>query len=237
MRYIPFFVLLHLAFVAHAQMRVLVFSKTLGYRHTSIREGKLALIALGQQSGFAVDTTENAEDIVSERLAEVHAVVFLSTTGNVLNSTQERALQQFVEGGGGFMGIHAAADTEYDWPWYGQMLGGYFKSHPKTQQARLVRVKPFGRALLPNPWLRTDEWYNYRGLSKKIRVLFEVDESSYVGGENGVHHPISWTNRMGKGRIFYTGMGHTPESFADENFLSHLRDGMEFVLKRKLESK
>src|SRR6186713_314452 len=116
--------------------RVLVFSKTKGYRHESIEVGKAALQALGAQKGFAVDTTEVAEDFNEENLKKYRAVVFLSTTQDVLDPLQQNAFMRYIQGGGGFVGIHAAADTEYDWWWYGKLVGAYFKSHPKTQEAK-----------------------------------------------------------------------------------------------------
>ncbi len=214
-----------------AQHRILVFSKTTGYRHASIGAGKLALMVLGRANKIEMDTTERAHVFTKQNLAGYDAVIFLSTTGDVLNSPQEAAFQEYIENGGGFVGIHAAADTEYDWPWYGQLVGAYFKSHPKIQGARLVRAKAFGSAQLPDVWTRTDEWYNYRYVSEGLDVLYNLDESSYNGGENGTVHPISWLNYMKNGRVFYTGMGHTSESFSEPGFLAHLLDGIEFVLK------
>src|SRR5690606_24583549 len=119
-------------------------------------------------------------------LKNYQAVVFLNTTGNVLNSPQQAAFERYIQAGGGYAGIHAAADTEYEWPWYGKLAGGYFLSHPQIQEA-MVRVHDDSHPAsshLPKEWRRTDEWYNYKNLNPDIRVLASIDESSYSGGTN-----------------------------------------------------
>ena len=119
--------------------KVLVFSKTKGYRHEAIGVGKETLLALGKQNGFEVDTTENSAFFNEDSLKRYRAVIFLNTTQDVLDPVQQADFKRFIEAGGGFMGIHAAADTEYEWPWYGDLVGAYFKSHPKTQQAKFKK--------------------------------------------------------------------------------------------------
>ncbi|HKZ38051.1 MAG TPA: ThuA domain-containing protein, partial [Chryseolinea sp.] len=211
--------------------RVLVFSKTKGYRHESIGVGKLALIELGKKNQFEVDTTENSDFFNEENLKRYRAVIFLNTTMDVLDPVQQTEFKRFIEAGGGFMGIHAAADTEYEWPWYGDLLGAYFKSHPKTQEAKFVKASDSDLVKnLPAEWIRTDELYNYKRISKDINVLYKLDESSYEGGENGDNHPIAWYHEFEGGRSFYTGMGHTPESYADSLFLDHLLQGVKYVI-------
>lgn len=210
--------------------RILVFSKTSGYRHESIGVGKIALMDLGKKNNFDVDTTENAALFNEENLKNYRAVIFLNTTQNVLDPVQQADFKRFIEAGGGFMGIHAAADTEYEWPWYGDLLGAYFKSHPKTQEAKFVKAKDSDLVKnLPAEWIRTDELYNYKRISKDINVLYTLDETSYEGGENGDYHPIAWYHEFEGGRSFYTGMGHTPESYADSLFLDHLLQGVNYV--------
>jgi cytochrome c len=213
--------------------RILVFSKTKGYRHESIADGKLSLINLGSKNGFEVDTTENSKLFTDQNLKRYAAVVFLSTTMDVLDPVEQSAFKRFIEAGGGFVGIHAAADTEYEWRWYGKLVGAYFKSHPKIQEARITKVKPFGKANIPDTWTRTDEWYNYKSISSDINVILELDESSYQGGENGKSHPIAWYHEYEGGRAFYTGLGHTKESYQDEQFLAHVLDGIEYAMGDK----
>jgi cytochrome c len=213
--------------------RVLVFSKTKGFRHQSIEAGKAALIKLGAEKGFGVDTTESADVFTTENLKKYRAVIFLSTTGDVLDQAQQNQFMQFIQSGGGYVGIHAAADTEYDWWWYGKLVGAYFKSHPQIQEAKFKKVKPFGEDNLPDEWIRTDELYNYKKISDEITVLYNLDETSYKGGENGENHPIAWYHDFDGGRSFYTGLGHTDESFSEELFLSHLYQGIKYAIGEK----
>lgn len=212
--------------------RVLVFSKTAGYRHESIATGKAAIIKLGKENGFRVDTTENENYFNEDSLKNYSAVVFLNTTGNVLNSPQQISFERFIQAGGGYAGIHAAADTEYDWPWYGKLAGGYFISHPQIQEATLnvSDRNHISSRHLPEKWNRKDEWYNYKELNPDVKVLISLDEKSYKGGANGDNHPIAWFHEFDGGRAFYSGMGHTNESYADPLFLKHILGGIKYAL-------
>ncbi|HZG05053.1 MAG TPA: ThuA domain-containing protein [Streptomyces sp.] len=214
------------------ESRVLVFSKTAGFRHDSIPDGIAALRELGAQGGFAVDATEDAGAFTPDNLARYDAVVFLSTTGDVLNTTQQRAFERYIGGGGGYVGVHAAADTEYDWPFYGGLAGAYFHSHPHIQRAT-VDVEDRAHAAtahLGATWERTDEWYNYRtNPRERAHVLATLDESSYTGGTMGEDHPIAWCQDYRGGRAFYTGGGHTRESYAEPAFRAHLLGGIRWA--------
>lgn len=215
--------------------RVLVFSKTTGWRHTSIPAGLAAFQKLGQENGFAIDSSEDAAVFTEENLARYRAVVFLNTTGNVLNGVQQTAFERYIQAGGGFVGIHSAADTEYEWSWYDKLVGAHFASHPNLPNVRpaTVRVLDTGvpaTAGLPTTWPRTDEWYNYRTFYPGVRVLAELDEESYEGGTNGAHHPIAWQHDFDGGRAFYTGGGHTDESFREPLFLQHLLGGLRYAM-------
>lgn len=212
--------------------RVLVFSKTAGFRHESIPDGVAALEQLGAEHDFTVDATEDATAFTPDNLAGYDAVVFLSTTGDVLDEQQQAAFEEYVAAGGGYVGVHAAADTEYDWPFYGGLVGAYFDSHPEVQPATVLvedRAHP-ATAHLDTTWERTDEWYNYRtNPRERAHVLATLDESSYTGGTMDGDHPIAWCQSYGGGRAFYTGGGHTSESFADEDFLAHLLGGVRWA--------
>lgn len=215
------------------QPRVLVFSKTSGYRHASIENGVRAIARLGRQHSFAVDATEDAARFSSQELKRYRAVVFLNTTGDVLDEAQQAALEEYVESGGGYAGIHSASDTEYDWPWYGRLVGAYFASHPEIQPARLQvldRTHP-ATTHLPQTWERTDEWYNFREAPRDVGVLIRIDESSYDGGANGGEHPMAWYHEMGTGRAFYTALGHTEESYEEPLFLEHLLGGIRYAAR------
>ncbi|MFD0318385.1 ThuA domain-containing protein [Streptomyces flavalbus] len=212
--------------------KILVFSKTAGFRHSSIGNGIAAFRELGAANNFTVDATEDANAFTGGNLAQYRAVVFLSTTGDVLNGTQQTAFEQYIQGGGGYVGVHAAADTEYDWPFYGGLAGALFQSHPAIQPAR-VKVEDRAHdatAHLGGAWQRTDEWYNYRTNPRTTaHVLASLDESSYSGGSMSGDHPISWCKDYQGGRAFYTGGGHTDESYTEPAFRRHLLGGVRWA--------
>jgi cytochrome c len=215
--------------------RVLVFSRTQGYYHESIPTGIAAIQELGRKNKFAVDTTKDASKFTSDNLKKYKAIIFLSTTHDVLNDEQQSAMERFIRAGGGFVGIHAAADTEYEWPWYNKLVGAYFKSHPGNPNVRKAVIDVVDKhhpasKNLPDKWERTDEWYNYKEINPDIKVLAKLDEKSYEGGENGENHPIIWYHAYDGGRAFYTGGGHTKESYEDPVFMQHLLGGIEYAI-------
>ena len=214
---------------APAGSRVLVFSRTKGFRHSSIPDGVAAVQALGTAHGFAVETTEDATAFSDQSLARFAAVVFMSTTGDVLDSTQQVAFQRYIRGGKGFVGVHAASDTEYDWPWFGQLVGAYFKRHPAVQEAKLdVRDRShLATKCLPAVWTRRDEWYDFRAQPPAdATILLTIDETSYTGGTMGAVHPMAWSRTFDGGRTFYTELGHTSEGFKEQAYLDHLAGGI-----------
>jgi len=213
--------------------RVLVFSKTAEFRHSSIPNGKAAIQKLGLENGFDVDTTENADYFNEDSLKNYAAVIFLSTTGNVLNPKQEAAFERYIQAGGGFLGIHAATDTEYDWGWYGRMVGGYFNGHPEQQQAKFIikdKTHLATNFFQDTIWERKDELYNFKKLNPDIHVLITIDESSYKGGTNGAFHPMAWYHDYDGGRAFYTELGHTEQSYTEVNYLKHLLGGIQYAI-------
>jgi type 1 glutamine amidotransferase len=224
------------AFVSHKKTtRILVFSKTLGFHHASIPVGIAAIQKIGQDNNMQVDTTTDASFFNEKQLKKYAAVVFLSTTGNVLNDEQQLAFEQYIKQGGGFVGIHAATDTEYDWAWYNQLVGAYFKSHPKQQEAILHVIDPthVSTMHLPKEWKRFDEWYNFKSIQPNLHVLITIDEKSYTGGENGEFHPMAWWHDFDGGRAFYTEFGHTDESYADPLFIQHVTGGIAYAVNKK----
>ncbi|WP_433365376.1 ThuA domain-containing protein [Streptosporangium sp. CA-115845] len=220
------------AMAADPAYKVLVFSKTAGFRHDAIPAGITALRGLAAENGFTVDATEDAAAFSTANLAGYRAVVFLLTTGDVLNAAQQTAFESYVAGGGGYVGVHSAADTEYDWAFYGGLVGAYFSSHPAIQQAT-VRVEDRthpSTAHLPATWVRTDELYNYRTNPRSAaHVLATLDESTYSGGSMGADHPIAWCRPYQGGRAWYTGLGHTIESYTEPNFRAHLYGGLRYA--------
>jgi len=218
--------------------RVLVFSKTAGWNHTSIPNGIAAIQKMGQENSFRVDTTKNSAYFVQDSLKNYQTVIFLSTTQNVLNAQQQVAFERYIQAGGGFVGIHAAADTEYEWPWYNKLVGAYFASHPNNPNVRKAVVDVLDNTHpstvgLPARWDRNDEWYNYRSINPEVKVLAKLDEKTYEGGTNGDNHPIAWYHEYDGGRAFYTGLGHTEESFADPQMLKHILGGITYAMGEK----
>jgi type 1 glutamine amidotransferase len=209
--------------------QVLVFSKTVGFRHDSIPAGIAAIRSLGRANGFSVSATEDARVFARKRIGRFDAVVFLSTSGDVLSPRQQRAFRSYIRHGSGWVGIHSAADTEYEWPFYGRLLGAYFKSHPAIQPATIDvvdRSHPSTRRV-PAHWRRTDEWYNFRSNPRgAVHVLATLDESTYSGGTMGADHPIAWCHHFEGGRAWYTAGGHTSESYSEPAFRHHLLGGI-----------
>lgn len=220
---------------AHADeaIRLLVFSKVAegAYTHASIPDGVRALQEIGKSRGWKVDATKDAAVFNDSHLKQVDVVVFNNAAGNVLDDSQQAAFENFIRAGGGFVGIHAATDCEKDWPWYGELVGAYFKRHPKIQTAKLNiedSKHPATRGL-PNPWEHKDEWYDFRESPRGkygIQVLINVDESTYSGGGMGSDHPIAWAHEYAGGRAFYTNLGHRKETYDLKPFRKHLIGGV-----------
>ncbi|QMU29944.1 ThuA domain-containing protein [Adhaeribacter radiodurans] len=215
--------------------RVLVFSKTIAFRHSSIGAGKAAFMKMGREHNFVVDTTEDASKFNEENLKRYQAVVFLSTTGDVLNAEQQNNFERYIQAGGGYLGVHAAADTEYDWPWYVKLAGAWFDNHPmpdNVQKGTFVVVDKTNPAtsFLPEHWEREDEFYAYKNISPDIKVLLKIDEKTYRGGTNGDNHPMAWFQEFDGGRAFYTAGGHTDASFSEPLFLQHLFAGLNYAM-------
>lgn len=224
--------------VAGTGKAILVFSKTNGYRHASIEAGVKAIKEAGQRRGWEVVATENGAYFHEICLKSYRAVVFLSPTGDFLTDEQQRAFEQYIESGGGYAGIHSAADCEYDWDWYGTTLGTRFRSHTflpyPVPEAEIVTEPGSHPATdgLPARWSKKDEWYNFhesvRG-KPGFEVLLTVDESTYpafwpkaMRGD----HPIAWSRPMGKGRMFYTAIGHNAATYSDATAMKHILGGI-----------
>ncbi|MEM8873556.1 MAG: ThuA domain-containing protein [Planctomycetota bacterium] len=212
--------------------RVAILTETKGFRHDNIAEGVKALKRLCQDNGIDVLHVNDSEPLFREGVLEsFDAVIFFNTTGDILNDDEQAQFEAFIRGGGGFMGIHSATDTEYDWDWYRQLVGGQFAGHPKVQPATIHvidRTHP-STLHLNETWERTDEWYNFKNMHDGLNVLMTLDETSYEGGDMGEYHPIAWYHEYDGGRAWYTGGGHTVESFSERDFLDHLAGGLRWV--------
>ncbi|HEX8546522.1 MAG TPA: ThuA domain-containing protein, partial [Cytophagaceae bacterium] len=215
-----------------AKTRILVFSKTTGFRHESIGAGKKAIMELGDKNGILVDTTEDASFFTESELKKYAAVVFLNCTGDLFTDEQKSELKRYIQAGGGFVGIHGAADAEHNWDYYQKLVGAEFLGHPAIQEAKLdvLDHTHLSTKGLPKVWKRKDEWYNFKNIYSKIKVLINIDEQSYNGGTNGENHPMAWVHHFDGGRSFYTALGHTNESYSEPLFLDHLWGGLQFAI-------
>jgi type 1 glutamine amidotransferase len=217
------------------EVSLLVFSRTVEYRHDSIPAGVQALTKLASDRGWQLAATEDASKFSDAGLASYNAVIFLSTTGDVLDDAEQAAFERFIRAGKGFIGIHSATDTEYDWAWYGGLVGAYFREHPAVQAANVVvedSQNP-ATAALPNPWPRSDEWYAFKSNPRpNVHVLLSLDEHSYTPGSANMNgdHPVAWCHEYDGGRAFYTALGHTSESFSDPLFMGQLAGAVAWVL-------
>jgi type 1 glutamine amidotransferase len=226
----------------------LIFSKTAAFRHTEcIPQGTVAIAQMAARRGFEVDATENANLFTDENLAKYDVVIFLCTTGDVLNASQQAAFERFIKAGGGYAGIHSASDTEYDWAWYGGLVGAYFRDHPGVPgvnqqfQTATMTVEDRHTAAtrrLGDTWTREEEWYNFRTNPRPdVHVLLSVDESTYdprgysvPGGSPPMgDHPISWCHDYDGGRSFYTALGHRGVYWEEPLLLAHVLGGIEMA--------
>lgn len=211
---------------------IMVFSKTNGYRHKSIETGIRTLDTLAGELGCAIAFSEDSLDISEARLDTVDVLIFLSTSGDVLNDNQQTAVENFINQGKAFIGIHGASATEYDWEWYGGLVGRFFVDHPKVQEATLHIEKhtPLTEDL-PDSMVTTDEWYNFETpFPESLNILMTLDESSYEGGKMGNYHPITWCHEYGGGRSFYTALGHTDEIYQNENFRNLIKQAIKWAI-------
>ena len=230
------------------RFKALIFSKTAAFRHNEcIPQGTVAIAEMGAHGGFEVDATENAAAFTDENLAQYDVVIWLCTTGDVLNTNQQAAFERYIRAGGGYAGIHSASDTEYDWPWYGGLVGAYFRDHPGVAgvnsqfQTATMDVEDRHTAAtrrLPARWTREEEWYNFRTNPRSaVHVLTSVDESTYdprgysvPGGSPPMgDHPISWCHTYDGGRSFYTALGHRGIYWSEPLLLSHVQGGIEMA--------
>ncbi len=212
---------------------VLVFTRMEGFRHDCVENGVKALRDLSKDR-YQLEVSDDPAEFAPGNLSRFDAVVFMNTTGDVLDGDQQAAFESYLQNGGGFVGVHAAADTEYDWPFYGRLLGGaWFKSHPQVQQATVVMEESGHPSVtgLPVRWDRVDEWYEFRRNPRDaVHVVATVDESTYSPHESMGDHPIIWTVPIGEGTALYTAGGHTPESFDEPGFRQHLLQSIEWVM-------
>ena len=214
---------------------ILVFSKTDGFRHTSIEAGKAAFQKMADEKGFSAEFSEDAAMFTTSNLKRFRAVVFLNTTGNILNEDQQGEFERYIQSGGGYLGIHGATDCEYEWPWYGKLAGAFFLDHPNPDNIQkgkfhVTEKNHWATEGMPDEFEHTDEFYSFKSIDPTINVLVKIDEKSYQGGRNGDDHPMIWYHDFDGGRSFYTAMGHTEETYSEPLFLNHVWAGLHYVM-------
>ncbi len=207
---------------------VLVITETEGWVHDSIEAGLKLIKYLGDKNRFNVYHSNDSRVINYSNLKSIKTLIFLNTTEDILSEDEQVVMQKFIQNGNGFVGVHSASDTEYEWKWYGELVGAYFKSHPEgTTNAKIIKIENgrFSKHLNP-VWEVEDEWYNFNYTNADINVVLELDEKSYYGGENGDYHPITWYHTYDGGRSFYTGLGHLKEVYSNKMFIKLLEQGI-----------
>ncbi|MFA9390716.1 MAG: ThuA domain-containing protein [Prolixibacteraceae bacterium] len=228
--------------LAAKPLKLLIFSKTNGYRHASIPSGLEALNKLATENNWQITASEDSSIFTTQQLSNIDLVIFLSTSGDVLGSAEQQALQHFVESGKGLLTIHSGTDTEYNWPWYSQAIGTHFLGHPPTQKAKVLiedRNNPATVCFPDSIWEAEDEWYSFRSNPRPdVHVLVSMDEQSYDVDDNrwfaGAKqrmgdHPIVWYRKVGKGIVFQSGFGHTNEMFTNPVYLCHIKGAIEWI--------
>lgn len=215
---------------------ILVFSKNTYYFHESIPAGIKMISELGKKNNFNVDTTTDATKFTEDNLKKYAAVVFLNNADNkgaLLDNYQEATFERFIQAGGGYVGIHAASDAEYDWTWYVKLVGGTFNGHPDEHQEtelNVVDTTHISTAHLSSKWKVKDEWYNFRNQNKDVNVLITLDEKTIKGGTNGDFHPLSWYHEYDGGRAWYTAIGHRADLYTDSNYQKHVLGGIIYAI-------
>lgn len=205
----------------YEQFQVLLFTKSLDFHHVSIQNGVSMFKELSQDNHFGLTWTEQSDFFDNqEDVNSMDVIVFMNTSGDILNDHQRVALQEYMRQGGNFVAIHSASFTMMEWPWYIELVGGVWNRHPNpgiwTAVVNNERPDHPSAFHLPEKWLVTEEWYNYLELSDNIEVILSIDDATFPGGKMPNYHPIAWyQDNFEGGRSFHTGLGH-PEGIYDE---------------------
>ena len=205
---------------------VLVITETKGWVHDSIESGLKLIQNIGNKNNFNVYHSDNSSVITYKNLKEIKTIIFLNTTEEILTDVEQKVMESFIQSGKGFVGVHAAADTEYNWQWYGKLVGAYYRNHPEVMNGKILTINHKITNHLDSEWEIEDEWYNFDYVNYDINILLHLDEDSYIGGEHPDYHPITWYHEYDGGRSFYTGLGHTKEVYDDERFIKLLEKGI-----------
>jgi len=218
--------------VENGKINVLAFSKTERYRHESIESGKTSLRKLADENNFHIDFSEDASVFNKDKLTQYNVIIFLCTSGNILDANEETALRKFIENKGGLVGIHSATDTEYDWDWYSELIGTHNKGKEEIHKAvvRIVDKDHPSTKDLPYTWEVEDEWCTFANkLADNIKVLAIVDEIVFEGQEKVLFNPYCWYHEFDGGRAWFTVGGHKTENYSDPLFMKHILGGIKYA--------
>lgn len=229
------------------QFNALLITKTAGWHHESINEGVAAIRLLGVRNHFEVQWHQDGIPVTDNYLQNFQVIILLNTTGDIFNAEEQKAIEKFIQAGKGFVGIHSASDTEYDWPWYTKMVGRMFRIHPPIQTAKLRLTSTHFPGLegFKDGQYWTDEWYEFdEEKTTGLNYILAVDETSYnpqvewghnkkKGKGMGSFHPVAWYHDYDGGRSFYTALGHMPAVYSEPAFLQHIYAGIYYAATGK----
>jgi type 1 glutamine amidotransferase len=224
--------------------RLLLFEKINGFKdEPSVNAAHAAFVAMAERKGWAIASTDKGGAINPDTLKQFDAVIWNNISGDVLTLSERRALQDYLEKGGGFVAVHGSAgDPAYFWDWYAdKLIGARFAGHPLNPQFQDARIAVENTSsklakALPAEWTMKDEWYSFKTNPRAAgaTVVLTLDESTYkpegMMGQNlrmGADHPLAWTNCIGKGRMFYSAIGHRPETYSQPQYVSLLESAIQ----------
>lgn len=213
--------------------RVLLFSRTTGYRHVSIEHAVEVLAHMAVEDGHEADHTEDPTWFTPSTLARYDVVAWVSVIGDVLDGDQREAFASWLADGGAWLGLHGATAAEESWGEFARIAGARFVSHPEIQAATVHVADATHPSTegLPSSWVHVDEWYDFDARPAPDRtVLLTVDEATYEGGSMGADHPVAWSGPYHRGRTWYTSLGHTVDAYDDPLLRAHLRGGLRSLL-------
>lgn len=236
------------------QPAILLFSKTTGFRHgASIDASKPVIADLAKKNNWYLYETEEGGVFNAEQLAKFSVVVFNNSTGEVINDEQKRVLEQYVENGGSLIGIHGAGDDSHHWDWYEKhLLGAKFSHHPLDPQFQMADIlldaapKDSLFSTLAPKWSNSDEWYVFfeNPRKKGFNIVYTINGESinpsgnmlFVSSKNfgmGKDHPVAWYKQTGKGKTFYTSMGHNETAWQNPNFVKLIETALQWSSKKQ----
>jgi uncharacterized protein len=212
---------------AQGKPRILYITQSRGFKHGVLPESEKIMADLSAKNGFELTVSQEAENVITpENLKNLDVVIFYTTGELPLSAEQKSAFLDFIKSGKAFIGFHSATDTFYNWPEYGEMIGAYFKSHPWTSRDTVTIKTPDRKFPVTKHWEEsfklTEEIYQFRNFNaENVKVTMSLDTANTDMTKKGIEakeFPISWYRSYGKGRVFYSALGHNPEVWRDQRF-------------------